>query len=67
MNRRTINVIIGIVFAFFLIFFVGSFAYQQYTINKSDSEYEESLNKDLDETSKENQSGQTNEESKNNW
>ena len=64
MSRRTLNVIIGLVFSFIVIFFAGSFAYEQYKINKSDQQYEESLESELDETSKEHQSGQTNEESK---
>jgi len=64
MNKKTINVIIGIVFAFFVIFFAGSFAYENYIINKSDQDYEQSLDKDTDELEKENQSGQTNDEAK---
>lgn len=66
MGRKAINVIIGIVLAVVVVFFAGSFAYEQYLIDKSDSQYENSLENDLDETSKDNQSGQTNEESKNN-
>ena len=66
MGRKAINVIIGIVLSVIVVFFAGSFAYEQYLIDKSDSQYENSLENDLDETSKDNQSGQTNEESKNN-
>lgn len=64
MGRKAMNIIIGIVLSCFVIFFAGSFAYEQYLINKSDSDYEQSLDKDLDETSKDNQSGATTEESK---
>lgn len=66
MTKKTMNVIIGIVFAFIVIFFASSFAYEDYLIRQSDSSYEENLEEDLDATSKEHQSGQTNEESKNN-
>ena len=66
MSRKTINVIIGIVFAFFVLFFAGSFAYQQYIMDKSDSEYEETVDDDVDSISKDHQSGQTNEEAKDN-
>lgn len=64
MSRKAINIIIGIAIAFFILFFAGSIAYEQYVINKSDSEYNENLEEDLDETSKEHQSGQTNDEAK---
>ena len=64
MGRKAMNIIIGIVLSCFVAFFAGSFAYEQYLINKSDSDYEQSLDKDLDETSKDNQSGATTEESK---
>ena len=64
MTRKTLNVIIGIVFAFIVIFFAGSFAYEKYLISKSDSDYEQSLDKDIDKTSKDHQSGQTNDEAK---
>ena len=65
MTRKTLNVIIGIVFAFIVIFFAGSFAYENYLINKSDTEYEQNVDKDVDQTSKDHQSGQTNDEAKN--
>jgi cell division protein FtsB len=65
MTRKTINVIIGCVFAFILVFFAGSFAYETYQIHKSDQQYEQQQ-KELDEIAKENQSGATNEEVKNN-
>lgn len=65
MTRKTMNVIIGILVGFIIVFFAGSFAYENYIINKSDQNYEESLEKDIDEATKENQSGATNQESKN--
>ena len=65
MTRKTLNVIIGIVFAFIVIFFAGSFAYENYLINKSDTEYEQNVDKDVDQASKDHQSGQTNDEAKN--
>ncbi|MGN0961880.1 MAG: hypothetical protein ACI4PF_06775 [Christensenellales bacterium] len=65
MGRKALNIIIGIVLSFIVIFFAGSFAYERYIIQKSDSNYEDSLQGDLDEASKDNQSGQTSEESKN--
>ena len=65
MSRKTLNVIIGIVVSFIVIFFAGSSAYKDYKMRMSDSQYESSLEEDMDETSKENASGPTNEESKN--
>lgn len=65
MTRKTINVIIGIVLAFIVVFCGSWFACEQYNMDKDDERYEESL-KDLDDTAKDNQSGATNEESKNN-
>lgn len=64
MSKKALNIIIGIVFACVIIFFAGSFAYEQYLINKSDTQYEDSLQNDLNDTSKDNQSGQTSEEAK---
>lgn len=64
MGRKTLNIIIGIVLAFIVVFFAGSFAYEKYIINKSDQNYENSLDKDLEDASKDNQSGATTEESK---
>lgn len=66
MTKKKINIIIAIMVVFIAIFFAGSFAYETYKQNKSDQQYEESLDKDLDNAQKENSSGQTNEESKNN-
>lgn len=63
MTRKAMNIIIGILFAFIILFYAGSFAYEKYIMDKSDSEYEDTLEEDLDNTSKDNQSGQTNEES----
>jgi len=65
MTRKTINIIIGCVFAFFVVFFAGSFAYEQYLINKSDEAYN-NQQEEIDEIAKENQSGQTNDEAKGN-
>lgn len=64
MTRKTLNIIIGIVISFIVLFYAGTNAYEQYLIEKNDQQYEESL-KDLDNTSKEHESGQTNHESKN--
>jgi uncharacterized protein YxeA len=64
MNKKVLNIIIGIVFAFFVVFFAGSFACEQYMINKSDRDYENSLQQETDDLEKENQSGQTNNEAK---
>ena len=64
MTRKTMNVIIGILVGFIVVFFAGSFAYENYIIEKSDSQYEQSLEGDLDNASKENQSGATNEEAR---
>lgn len=65
MNRKTINVIIGIVLAFIVVFFAGSFAYEQYLIKQSDNNYNQNLDNDLDNEYNENQSGSTNEEDRN--
>lgn len=64
MGRKSLNIIIGIVLAFIVVFFAGSFAYEKYIINKSDQNYEDNLDKDLDDTAKDNQSGATSGESK---
>lgn len=65
MTRKTMNVIIGILVAFIVVFFAGSFAYENYIIERSDSQYEQNLEGELDNASKENQSGATNEEARN--
>lgn len=65
MTRKTMNVIIGILVGFIVVFFAGSFAYENYLIARSDSQYEQNLEGELDEASKENQSGATNDEAKN--
>lgn len=65
MTRKTMNVIIGILVGFIVVFFAGSFAYENYLIAQSDSQYEQNLEGELDEASKENQSGATNDEAKN--
>ena len=64
MTRKALNIIMGILVAFIVIFFAGSFAYENYIIEKSDQEYEQNLESDLDQASKDNQSGATNQESK---
>ena len=61
MSRKTLNVIIGIVFAFIVIFFAGSSAYEQYRNRLSDEQAQLSQ-EEQDALAKENQSGQTNEE-----
>lgn len=66
MNRKTLNVIIGITLGFIVVFFAGSYAYQTYQMHKSDKQYEQTLDKETSDTAQENQSGQTNEEAKNN-
>lgn len=65
MNRKTLNVIIGFVFAFILVFFAGSFAYETYQIHKSDELYDQQK-EELEDIAKENESGETNEEAKDN-
>lgn len=59
------NILIGLVLAFIALFFAGSFAYEQYLITKSDQQYEDNKN-DLDDLYGDNQSGETNEEAKDN-
>lgn len=64
MGRKSLNIIIGIVLAFIVVFFAGSFAYEKYLINKSDSEYDRNLDSDLDNAAQDNQSGATSGETK---
>lgn len=64
MTGKIMNIIIGILLTFMVVFFAGSFAYENYLMNQSDKQYEESLESDLDQTSKEHQSGSTNDEVK---
>ena len=64
MTRKTLNIIMGILVAFIVVFFAGSFAYDNYIMEKSDQNYEQSLEGDLDQTAKDNQSGATNQESR---
>ena len=63
MTKKKINVLITIMIVFIVLFLAGSFAYENYLINKQDQKYEESL-KDLDNTQQESSSGKTSEESK---
>ena len=63
MTKKKINVLISIMIVFIMLFLAGSFAYENYLINKQDQKYEESL-KDLDNTQQESSSGKTSEESK---
>lgn len=63
MTKKKINIIITIMIVFIVLFFAGSFAYENYQIRKQDEKYEEEL-KNLEEKQKENESGKTNEESK---
>ena len=65
MTRRTMNIIIGILVAFVVVFFAGTFAYENYIIEQSDAQYDRTLEGELDETAKENQSGATNDEARN--
>ena len=65
MTRKTMNVIIGILVAFIVVFFAGTFAYENYIIERSDAQYEQNLEGELDSASKENQSGATKEEARN--
>ena len=66
MSKKAINTVITIMIAIFVIFFAGSFAYENFRIKKSDELYEQRLDEDMEQAEKDNQSGQTNEESKNN-
>ena len=63
MTKKKINVLISIMIVFIVLFLAGSFAYENYLINKQHQKYEESL-KDLDNTQQESSSGKTSEESK---
>ena len=63
MTKKKINVLISIMIVFIVLFLAGSFAYENYLINKQDQQYEESL-KDLNNTEHESSSGKTSEESK---
>lgn len=63
MTKKKINVLISIMIVFIVLFLAGSFAYENYLINKQDQQYEESL-KDLNNTEQESSSGKTSEESK---
>jgi uncharacterized protein YpmB len=65
MTRKALNIIMGILVTFIVVFFAGSFAYDNYLMEKSDQSYEQSLEGDLDQASKDNQSGATNQESRN--
>lgn len=63
MTRKTLNVIISIVFAFIVVFFAGSSAYEQYR-NRISDEQAQLTQEEQDAIAKENQSGQTNEEAR---
>ena len=65
MTRKALNIIMGILVAFIVVFFAGSFAYDNFLMEQSDRQYEQSLEGDLDQASKDNQSGATNQESRN--
>jgi uncharacterized membrane protein YgaE (UPF0421/DUF939 family) len=65
MTRKTMNVIIGILVAFIVVFFAGSFAYENYIIERSDAQYDRNLEGELDQAAKDNQSGATNDEARN--
>lgn len=64
MTRKKINILIGIMVACIAIFYAGTFAYENYMKEKSDQQYSESLDDEISNKEQENQSGQTNAESK---
>lgn len=61
MTKRKFNVFIGIMLAFIVCFLVGTFAYEDYRIQQSDSQYEESLD-DLENSENQNAAGSTNQQ-----
>lgn len=65
MNKKSINIVITIMVIVFVIFFAGTFAYENFRIKKSDEMYEQNLDDEVKQTEKDSQSGKTNEESKN--
>lgn len=65
MTRKAMNVIIGIVIAFIVVFFAGSFAYEQYLIRLSDAEYNQKTDDELSKEYDDNKSGSTNDEDRN--
>ena len=66
MSKSSINAVITVMIIIFVLFFAGSFAYENFRIQQSDRMYEQRLDKDMEQAEKDSQSGQTNEESRNN-
>ncbi len=59
MTKKTLNVLMIIMATFFVLFFGGSIAYENYLRTKSDEEYEEQWEKDQAKKENENASGST--------
>lgn len=59
MTKKTLNVLMIIMATFFVLFFGGSIAYENYLRAKSDQEYEEQWEKDQANKENENASGST--------
>lgn len=64
MSKKALNIIIGIVFAFIVLFLGGSFAYEDYKMRVDDERYEQQTEQDMNNASNNNQSGATNSEAK---
>lgn len=59
MTKKTLNVLMIIMATFFVLFFGGSIAYENYLRTKSDEQYEEQWKKEQAEKENENASGST--------
>ena len=66
MTKKKINIIITIMIICIAFFFAFTYAYENYIIQKSDEQYESTLDDEVGNKKEENSSGLTNEESKNN-
>ena len=66
MTKKKINVIIIIMVIFIALFFAGSFAYEEYIMNKSDQESQRLWEEEQEKLKEENSSGNINEDLKNN-
>lgn len=64
MTKKTLNVLIIIMVSFFVLFFAGSYAYEQYRIAESDRNAAQSWENDSGSLKDDNAAGQTNQESK---
>ncbi len=64
MTKKTLNVIISIMVAFFVLFFAGSLAYETYSRNKSDRDSQTQWEQEQAKREEENSSGPTLDESK---